>query len=299
MWPTRSIIFTTNIITGTTKMKFKFTKMHSLGNDFIVIDGVRQNIHLSQKQIAFLGNRHLGIGFDQCLIVESSSDLEVDFFYRIYNSNGQEVGQCGNGARCLMSFIKKQGLSSKDTITVATKTTKMQLFMLQDNVASVAMDTPQLDPKKIPILAPTRQQWYTLSLTPNEKYEIHAINVGNPHAVLIVDDSNLDFVNRLGKKISEHPLFPEQANVGFMHIVDASNITLRVYERDCGETSACGSGALAAAALGRLYHNMNEKIVVTMPGGSLEILWPDITSSIYLNGPTAFVFDGVIEDLCA
>lgn len=279
-------------------MAFTFSKMHGLGNDFIVIDGVQQKVHLSPAQITALSNRHTGIGFDQCLLVEKSLEDGIDFFYRIYNANGQEVGQCGNGARCLAKFIVDKGLTDKKSITVATNTTKMHLKLLADNTVTVEFGIPKLAPKDIPFLMPSRSKMYEIALEKDEKYMVHAINVGNPHIVLKVADVTSVEVNRIGKLISGHKFFPEQTNVGFMSVDSHNEITLRVYERGCGETMACGSGAVAAAAIGRLYYNLDEEITVALLGGDLKVIWPKINGPIYLNGPATFVYDGFLEEIC-
>jgi diaminopimelate epimerase len=277
-------------------MKFKFSKMHGLGNDFLVIDGVRQSIKLSSQQISNLSNRHTGVGFDQCLVVEPSKMEGVDFFYRIYNANGEEVGQCGNGARCLARFVHHHGLTDKKTISVMTKTTKMQLSIQDDDTVTVNMGKPKLSPESIPILMQEQKESYPVLLDTNEECNVHAINVGNPHVILLMDNPTDNDVDTIGKNISNHPLFPQQTNVGFMSIVDLNHIKLRVYERGCGETMACGSGACAAAASARLYHNLDAEITVTQPGGNLKVVWPDINESIYLNGPAVFVYEGYLED---
>ncbi len=275
----------------------KFTKMHGWGNDFIVIDGINQNINLSEAQIAWLGDRNLGIGFDQCLIVQASNKDGVDFEYKIYNSNGKEVGQCGNGARCLASFIKAKGLSTKNSYVVATKTTVMHLKIEDDETVTIGLDKPILEPQKIPLLYSKQQTLYSIPLDFDNSCVVHALSVGNPHAVMLIDNID-DAIVKYGKAISEHYLFPEQANVGFMRIISKSHIQLRVYERGCGETKACGSGAVAAAAVGILYHGLVDTVLVSLPGGDLKISWPDLQKNIFLNGPTKFVFSGEIEDLC-
>ncbi|MGL6028492.1 MAG: diaminopimelate epimerase [Legionella sp.] len=274
----------------------KFTKMHGLGNDFILLDGINQKLNLSANQIAQLAARHTGIGFDQCLVVEASTTAGVDFTYRIFNANGQEVGQCGNGARCLALFIKRSRLSTKTQLTVATKTTTMNLSINADDSVTVAMDVPKLTPAAIPFIAKQQQTAYELTLDDGSQALIHTINVGNPHAVLLVDDLESAPVHTLGQQISEHSRFPEQTNTGFMQIINTQHLRLRVYERGCGETQACGSGAVAAAAIGRLYHNMAEQIMVSLPGGDLIIDWPDIHGTISLTGPAVFIYDGAIID---
>lgn len=278
-------------------MSIKFTKMHGLGNDFIVIDGINQSIHLDPAQIASLALRHTGIGFDQCLLIESSVREGIDFQYRIFNADGHEVNQCGNGARCLALFAKRSGLTTKNCITVATKNTLMQLQINEDNTVTVGMGMPKLNPSDIPFLAEHRAQEYTLVLKDNKKVRIHAIGLGNPHAVLLVPNVNTAAVQLLGQEISEHPDFPEQTNVGFMQIISPSHIALRVYERGCAETQACGSGAVAAAAIGRLYHRLSERITVSLPGGDLMVQWLNEASPIFLTGPGTFVYDGVIDSL--
>ena len=273
-------------------MNIQFTKMHGLGNDFMVIDGINQNINLLPQQIASLAHRNTGIGFDQCLLIEPAKTKGVDFTYRIFNANGQEVGQCGNGARCLALFAKYYGLTSKSKITVATKSTTMELVINEDNSVSVDMGKPKLAPKDIPFLADQQSDEYSLELDQQSAVALHAISVGNPHAVLLVHNLESAPVLELGRKISTHPRFPEQTNTGFMQILDKDHIKLRVYERGCGETQACGSGAVAAAAIGRLFYSLSEQITVTLPGGNLIINWPHINDHLTLTGPATFVYEG-------
>ena len=262
-------------------MGIRFTKMHGLGNDFMVVDAIHQTINLKTCDIAALSRRDTGIGFDQCLLVETSHEHGVDFFYRIFNADGQEVGQCGNGARCLARFIQHHGLSDKPSITVATSTTKMQLHMNADQTVTVNMGKPK-----------TQVPRYTIVLSDNKACDVHPVDVGNPHAVLLVSDVSQAPVDDLGKHICEHPLFPEQTNVEFMQIITPNHVRLRVYERGCGETPACGSGAVAAAAAGRLYHQLDEEVRVSLPGGDLLINWPTIDGPIFLTGPAVFVYEG-------
>ena len=236
-------------------MTIRFTKMHGLGNDFMIIDALNQKINLKPEQIQAFSRRDTGIGFDQCLIVEASQNPKIDFFYRIFNADGQEVGQCGNGARCLARFVHHYGLNNKKTISVATCTTTMHLQLNEDQTVTVNMGIPRLNPEEIPLKAEAQADYYELD---GLNRKVHALSVGNPHAVTVVDNLAETAVADLGKKIAEHPLFPEQANAGFMQIIDDSHLNLRVYERGCGETRACGSGAVAAAAAGRLWHNMSE-----------------------------------------
>ncbi|WP_454786141.1 diaminopimelate epimerase [Legionella sp. WA2024007413] len=275
-------------------MNIKFTKMHGLGNDFIVIDGIHQTINLSPQQIAIMAHRNTGIGFDQCLLIESSQQKGIDFNYRIFNADGQEVGQCGNGARCLALFAKYYGLTDKNHLTVATKTTQMDLHINPDSSVRVNMGIPQLAPSAIPLKAAQQSIEYSLELPTQKMVKFHALSVGNPHAVLLVTDTETAPVDTLGKQISLHQCFPAQANVGFMQIMSSHHIKLRVYERGCGETKACGSGAVAAAAIGRLYHQLDKQIKVTLPGGDLFIDWPEFNQAITLTGPAVFVYEGIL-----
>jgi diaminopimelate epimerase len=275
-------------------MGLHFTKMHGLGNDFMVIDGIHQTVTLSPHQIAQLANRHTGIGFDQCLLIEASQQKGIDFNYRIFNADGNEVGQCGNGARCLALFARYYGLTDKKQIQIATQTTRMSLYIHEDNLVSVSMGMPKLQPCDIPVNMLNQQSVYTLPISPEEKVSFHAINVGNPHAVILVEDLQSAPVTRLGKYLSQHPAFPEQTNVGFMQIINPETIHLRVYERGSEETLACGSGAVAAAAVGRLYHGLAEKINVQLPGGIVTVSWPDPQHELVLTGPAEFVYEGTL-----
>ena len=266
--------------------------MQGLGNDFMVIDALHQNVNLPPQQIAALARRDTGVGFDQCLFIEKSPVDSIDFFYRIFNADGQEVGQCGNGARCLARFVHYYGLTTKRSIRVATPTTHMVLHINDNDTVTVDMGKPKLNPKEIPLVAATQDVLYTLPTDDNKNYMLHAVNVGNPHAVMVVPDLTAADVDNIGKKISEHPFFPEQTNVGFMQIVNKNHIGLRVYERGCGETQACGSGAVAAVAVGRLYHQLTEEVTVSLPGGDLQIRWPALDASIFLTGPATFLYEG-------
>jgi len=270
-------------------MSLHFTKMHGLGNDFLVIDAVRQKVDLRPADLSALAKRDTGIGFDQCLLIEPSKSAGIDFYYRIFNADGQEVGQCGNGARCLARFAKHYGLTTKDTLIVATKTTTMRLKINLDHSVTVEMEPPKLSPQAIPMRVHDQAVVYSI---PQTTYCVHAINVGNPHAVLQVDDLNTTEVTIIGKMICEHPLFPEQTNVGFMQILTPSHIQLRVYERGVGETRACGSGAVAAAAIGQLYHQLNDEVTVSLEGGDLLVRWPAAKGPIFLQGPATFVYEG-------
>jgi diaminopimelate epimerase len=258
----------------------------------MVIDGINQSINLNKQQIRDLGNRYTGIGFDQCLLIEPSSTAEVDFKYRIFNADGQEVGQCGNGARCLALFAQHYGLTRKKILTVATKTTRMNLTINSDDSVTVDMGFPKLDPAEIPFIAPQHAMQYDLILADGQTVSLHTINVGNPHAVLLVEESHKAPVHELGSQISLHPRFPEQTNTGFMQIINPEHIQLRVFERGCGETKACGSGAVAAAAIGQLYYKLARRVKVSLIGGDLIVDWPNNKDTIRLTGPAAFVYEG-------
>lgn len=277
-------------------MALRFTKMHGLGNDFMVIDAIQQSVDLNALPIAALAKRRTGIGFDQCLIIEKSLEKNIDFFYRIFNADGREVGQCGNGARCLARFVQHYGLTTKKNIHVATYTTQMQLQMNEDSTISVDMGIPRFRPIDIPLKAEQQARLYELRLADHENYSIHAVSVGNPHALMVVPDITRAPVQALGQQICEHPLFPEETNVGFMQILNPNHIRLRVYERGCGETSACGSGAVAAVAIGRRYHALSDKVTVSLPGGDLTVNWPSVEGPIFLTGPALFVYEGIMLD---
>lgn len=275
-------------------MGLHFTKMHGLGNDFMVINAIDQTVNLTPENIIALGRRDTGVGFDQCLLIETSTKPGIDFFYRIINADGQEVGQCGNGARCLARFAHHYGLTQKKSITVATHTTRMQLHINADDTVTVDMGQPILEPENIPLHALKQAPLYNIPLNDQTTCQVHALSVGNPHAAITVTDLTNTPVHQLGQQICEHPLFPEQTNVEFMQIISPQHIKLRVYERGCGETQACGSGAVAAVAIGRLFHQLSEDVLVSMPGGNLLISWPNMAGSIYLKGPATFIYEGEI-----
>lgn len=272
-------------------MTLKFTKMHGLGNDFMVIDAIHQSVNFTPQQITQLAHRHTGIGFDQCLLIEASPQPDIDFFYRIYNADGSEVGQCGNGARCLARFVRHYGLSIKKEITVATKTTTMNLIINADETVTVNMGIPAFEPEKIPLATEQRRDCYTLTIN-DQVCSFHAVSLGNPHAVLFTEDVARVPVANLGKSLSQHAFFPEQCNIGFMQRQSPSQLSLRVYERGAEETLACGSGAAAAAAVGMLYYDMQDKVVVSLPGGDLTLFWPDQQGPIFLTGRAEFIYKG-------
>jgi diaminopimelate epimerase len=274
--------------------RLRFTKMHGLGNDFIVLDGVNQEVLLTSQEIQSLSTRQTGIGFDQCLIVEPSQNPDIDFFYRIYNANGEPVGQCGNGARCIARFIEYYQLSPKKHLKVATTTTTLALTINSDDTVTVAMGQPHFEPQDIPLLTEKKCEIYRLNVL-GQEIQCHALSVGNPHAILLVDDLNQAPVTTLGPAICQHPVFPEQVNVSFLHILSPEHVELRVFERGAGETLACGSAAVAAVAAGQHYHHLRKSVRVDLPGGSLCVN-TDNTGGLFLTGPATFSYEGILFD---
>ncbi|MDH5358822.1 MAG: diaminopimelate epimerase [Gammaproteobacteria bacterium] len=272
----------------------KFSKMHGLGNDFVVIDAINQQFELSSEQIRFLSDRRRGIGCDQLLLVETSSRPEADFKYRIFNADGGEVSQCGNGARCFARFVRDKGLTDKDIIAVET-TSGMIYPQLQDNGdVQVDMGLPHFEPAEIPFIVEQKATTYTLPLSNGQEVAIGAVSMGNPHSVMVVDNVKTADVEILGPLIESHVQFPERVNAGFMEVVSPSQINLRVYERGAGETEACGTGACAAVVTGIQRGLLAREVSVLLPGGELKIAWPDEHASVWMTGPATHVFDGEI-----
>ena len=272
----------------------KFSKMHGLGNDFIVIDAINQQVDLSVEQIQFLADRQFGIGCDQLLLVEATNTEDVDFRYRIFNADGSEVAQCGNGVRCFARFVKDNKMTDKETIAVETASGVIYPSLLANLEVKVDMGLPRFDPMNIPLAVEAQALTYSLSLEDNESVEIGAVSMGNPHSVMLVDDAELADVERLGPMIESHPQFPERVNAGFMEILSPEQVVLRVYERGVGETKACGTGACAAVVSGIQRGLLAREVKVTLPGGDLLIAWPDDDSSVWMTGPATHVFDGEI-----
>lgn len=272
----------------------KFSKMHGLGNDFVVIDAINQQVKLSPEQILFLADRQRGIGFDQLLLVENPSREDVDFRYRIFNADGSEVAQCGNGARCFARFVRDKNLTDKDTIAVETASGIIFPSLLSSGDVKVDMGLPIFNPSEIPFDRNAPEITYELALADNSMVTIGAVSMGNPHAVILVDDITCANVAGLGSQIESHIQFPERVNVGFMEIVDSSHIKLRVYERGAAETKACGTGACAAVVSGIQRGLLERDVKVDLPGGRLLISWQDDTSSVWMTGSATQVFDGEI-----
>lgn len=270
-----------------------FAKMHGLGNDFVVFDATRSPLDLTPEQARFIADRRLGVGCDQILVAEPADD--ADFFFRIYNADGGESGQCGNGARCFARFLRERGLTDQDRITVATISRRMTLELLGDGRVRVEMGVPAFEPKAIPIRADARADTYEVALDDGRCVRGQALSIGNPHFVVSVDDVDDAPVALLGPALESHPDFPERVNVGFMEVRDSGHVRLRVFERGVGETRACGSGAVAAAVAGRLAHGLRDSVQVSLPGGILTVDWSGEGEPAYLTGPAAHVFDGELD----
>jgi len=275
-------------------MLLRFAKMHGLGNDFMVVDLISQRVHLSPKQIRHLGDRNTGVGFDQLLLVETPQSPDVDFRYRIFNSDGTEVEHCGNGARCFARFVHDQRLTGKRKIAVQTSNGRIVLKMLKDHWVEVDMGEPILQPDLVPFNASIQSPSYTLEQG-GHNYTVGVVSMGNPHAVLVVDDVDTAPVIELGSKLEKHPNFPNKANIGFMQIIDRNTIKLRVFERGVGETKACGTGACAAVVAGQQQGLLGEKVTAHLTGGDLTIHWQGPGHCLIMNGPTTHVYEGQIK----
>lgn len=272
----------------------RFSKMHGLGNDFIVINAIDQTVDLTASQIQFLADRRFGVGCDQLLLVESSQTAEADFRYRIFNADGGEVAQCGNGARCFARFVRDKGLTDKDTIAVETASGLIYPTLQADGSVTVDMGKPIFELQKIPFEAEEQSTTYMVMVPDHGKKEISALSMGNPHAVMLVDNVDTAPVLEVGPLLESHERFPERVNVGFMQLQDTNHIRLRVFERGSGETSACGTGACAAVVSGIRRGLLSNDVTVALPGGELQISWPDDESSVWMTGPAEHVFDGEI-----
>lgn len=270
-----------------------FSKMHGLGNDFMVIDGITQNVHLSSESIKRLANRHTGIGFDQLLLVEPPYNPDADFHYRIFNADGSEVEQCGNGARCFARFVRLKGLIKKNVLKVSTQKGLITLTVNSDETVRVNMGSPVFAPSKVPFKAIKEEKTYIIR-TQDQTVLCGVVSMGNPHCVMQVDDVVTAPVTTLGSVLETHERFPEKANIGFMQIIDRRNIKLRVFERGVGETQACGTGACAAVAVGINQGLLDNKVSVNLPGGELLIEWQGGNSPLFMTGSATHVYDGFI-----
>jgi diaminopimelate epimerase len=274
-------------------MKLKFTKMQGAGNDFVVIDAIRQSVSLTPEQIRFLADRHFGVGCDQLLLVEKPTVPDADFRYRIFNADGGEVEQCGNGARCFVRFVHDQQLTTKREIRVETARGIIFPRLENDGQVTVDMGAPRFIPSDIPFVAAERTLTYALEVD-GTPVEISAVSMGNPHAVQLVDNVDTAPVTEQGPLIEHHARFPQRVNAGFMQLVNDHHIRLRVYERGSGETLACGTGACAAAVTGIRLNKLISPVTVAMRGGELTIRWDGGNNPVLMTGPAVTVFDGEI-----
>jgi diaminopimelate epimerase len=276
-------------------MKCRFVKMHGLGNDFVVFDTIRQSIDLSNINMKAIADRRFGVGCDQILIVEQSLDSAIDFNYRIFNADGSEVEQCGNGARCFARFVLDEGLSNKSELVVSTKSGIIRLYVEKTGEIRVNMGAPRFKLEEIPFLAPAQATHYQIDICEKDLI-IGVVSMGNPHAVTRVESVDRAPVAHFGKLLENHPRFPNRVNAGFMEVIDFNHIRLRVFERGSGETLACGTGACAAAVIGHLWGLLGEEVTVSLRGGDLKILWknqPD--APVWMIGSANRVFEGFLE----
>jgi diaminopimelate epimerase len=274
--------------------RLKFTKMHGAGNDFVVIDAVRTHLQLDSDTIRRLADRHFGIGFDQMLVVEPARTPGTDFYYRIFNADGGEVNQCGNGARCFVRYVHDKGLSAKNAIRVETRSGVIEPKLEADGRVTVNMGVPVFEPARIPFVADARAATYPLDVE-GRNVEIGAVSMGNPHAVQFVADVDTAPVSTEGPLIERHPRFPERVNAGYVQVLSRRKVKLRVYERGAGETLACGTGACAAVVTGIARGLLDSPVKVQTRGGDLEIAWSGEGTDVMMTGPAEAVFEGEIE----
>ncbi len=275
-------------------MILNFTKMHGLGNDFVVFDFIQQAISLSPEQIRYAADRHFGIGCDQVLILEDSNLQEADVLYRIYNADGAEVEQCGNGARCIALYLREKHNIIKDVITAETTSGLIHLYTEDNGDIRVDMGMPDFTPANIVLDVTEQAGSYSITIN-DQELTMSALNMGNPHAVFLVEDIDTCPIETFGPQVQQNSLFPQGVNVGFMQILDQKTIKLRVYERGVGETLACGTGACAAVVAGRVNHGLDEVVSVSLPGGSLDIRWQGLDEVVWMSGPATFVYEGSIR----
>lgn len=276
------------------KNKLFFSKMHGLGNDFMLIDNIRQKtVDITPELIRYLSDRNLGIGFDQLLLVNKSDHPNVDFHYRIFNADGSEVAQCGNGARCFAYFVYLKGLTNKKKFSISTSKKHMVLEIISKDKIRVNMGEPIFDPILIPCKFKQKKSFYSIKIL-NKNLKFGIVSMGNPHCVTIVKDLYNYKIKLIGSLVSHHILFPKKINVGFMEIIKHNHINLRVYERGAGETKACGSGACAAVAIGINNKLFSKTVKVCLSGGDLYIDWKGLGNDMYMTGPATHVYDGHI-----
>jgi diaminopimelate epimerase len=274
-------------------MRIEFTKMHGLGNDFAVFDAPGTS-PLDGALIRRLADRHTGIGFDQALLLEAPRRTDAAVFYRIFNADGVEVEQCGNGARCIAALLAARGLAHSGAVIMDSPTGLIRARILEKGRVSVDMGPVRFEPRSLPFDAQAEAERYPLEVA-GGSVEIGAVSIGNPHAVLAVESVEAAAVERLGPAIERHPRFPRRVNAGFMQIVDRSHIRLRVYERGVGETLACGTGACAAVAVGRRWGELDREVHVSVRGGELRVNWNGSGEHIWLTGPAEVSFAGHVE----
>lgn len=275
-------------------MKLKFAKMQGLGNDFMVIDAIHQDVRLNRKHIQRWSHRHLGVGFDQCLIIEQSQQDGIDFYYRIFNADGSEVEQCGNGARCVGRYLKDTGLSDNSTLRLATSNSVIEVENQSDGRVCVDMGEPLFAPRDIPLYVDEQQEAYIYQ-QPGLDLIFHALSMGNPHAIISVETLTDTPLESFAHGLDDSGLFPQGVNVSAMQVVSKDHIKVRVYERGVGETLACGTGACASAVSAILYHGLAPKLKVDLPGGRLHIEWQGSGHGVKMTGPAEWVFEGVIS----
>lgn len=275
-------------------MLLHFTKMHGLGNDFVVLDLITQRFHLQSQHIRFLADRNLGVGCDQVLVVEPPSQPSIDFRYRIFNADGSEVEQCGNGARCFAKFVKDKKLTGKNTIVVETSSGIITLKITPDHQVVVNMGAPIFEPERIPFKADQQQPRYDIDVA-GKNVSIGALSIGNPHGVVLVDDINTAPVEEFGPILESHTRFPNRTNVGFLQIISNDYAKLRVFERGVGETKACGTGACAAMVYARTQGLLDETATIELTGGKLQLQWQGIGQDIFMTGPATMVYEGKIH----
>jgi diaminopimelate epimerase len=275
-------------------MRLSFTKMHGLGNDFVVLDAVRRPLEITPAQIRWLADRRFGVGCDQVLLVTPPAGADADFGYRIFNADGGEVEQCGNGARCFARFVREKGLTQKTEIRVETRAGVIVPRVEADGQVTVDMGPPRFQPETLPFLAEREAAEYDLEVD-GEGLRVGAVSMGNPHVVLRVPDVDVAPVRTLGPRIEVHPRFPRRVNAGFLQVVDPRHVRLRVWERGAGETLACGTGACAAVAVGRRWLLLADTVDVDLPGGRLRIRWEGGTGPVWMTGPAVTVYEGEIE----
>ncbi len=272
----------------------RFTKMQGLGNDFVVVDTLAAPLELSAAQVRRVADRRLGVGCDQLLVIGAPIDAAADFRYAIYNADGSRAEQCGNGVRCIVRYLAQRGLADRSGLVLESDAGRVRARIEDDGAVTVDMGVPRLEPSEIPFTADARAVTYPLAAGGRE-VAISAVSMGNPHAVLIVDDIERAPVAELGPVIETHPRFPRRTNVGFLQVVGPAYARLRVYERGAGETPACGSGTCAAVVAGRLRGLLGERVTVHLPGGELVVLWSGEGAPVWMTGPAVSVFEGQVE----